>query len=281
MFYKIRIYSITMGLGLIMLCAVSCSVKKTTNIDYGSRIEAIDEAPQLDVFSNNKSSKELQPVLIFVYGGNWNSGEKETYTSVGRNFAKRDMVVVMPDYTKSPNASYKEMAQQIASSIFWVKENIRKYGGDPERIFITGHSAGGHLSALAVMNPEYGVPPDLIKGIILNDAAGLDMKTYLQNNPPTVDQNYITTWTQNSEEWEAASPIYFLNENTPKIKMYTGESTYKSIISSNKKFMERLQEFQPEASIQWLDKSHVSMVTQLFLPWNSRFDEIEAFMGID
>jgi len=267
-----------MSLGMGLLSINSCSITKTNAIDYGSRIEGIKESPKLSVFSNGNSKQQLQPVLIFVYGGNWNSGKKERYSYVGRNFAKHDMVVVTPDYTKSPNASYKEMAQQIASSILWVKDNIQKYGGDPERIYLTGHSAGGHLIALAVMNPEYGIDPNLIGGIILNDAAGLDMETFLKNNPPTADQNYATTWTHNPEEWAAASPINFLNENTPKIMMYTGENSYNSIISSNKRFLDVLKQFQPEAAIKWQDKSHVGMVSQLFWPWNHRFDEVREFM---
>ena len=114
--------------------------------------------------------------------------------------------------------------------------------------------------------------------VILNDAAGLDMESYLMNKPPTTDQDYLTTWTDDPAEWKNASPINFINSGTPKIKMYTGKKTYKSIISSNNNFMEELQSYQPQASIQLLDKNHVPMVTQLFWPWNSRFDEMEKFV---
>jgi acetyl esterase/lipase len=267
-----------MSLGISFLSISSCSVNKTSGIDYGSRIDGINESPKLSVFSGNKNEQQLQPVLIFVYGGNWNSGKKGNYTYVGRNFAKHNMVVVTPDYTKSPKASYQEMTQQIATSILWVKENIKDYGGDPDRIYVTGHSAGGHLVDLATLKPKYGIDDSIVKGIILIDAAGLDMETFLKNNPPTADQNYATTWTKNPEEWAAASPINFLDENTPKIKIYTGEKSYQSIISSNKRFVDRLKKFQPEVSIQWLDKSHVGMVSQLFWPWNDRFDEVREFM---
>ncbi|BAO54490.1 alpha/beta hydrolase [Nonlabens marinus] len=256
----------------------SCSVVKTTGIDYGSRIDGIADHPTLNVFANQKKEAKL-PVLIFVYGGNWNSGNKKTYGYAGRNFAKHDMVVVMPDYTKSPKASYDEMTQQIAKSIQWVKDHITEYGGDPERIYLTGHSAGGHLAALAVMNPKYGVDPKSIKGIILNDAAGLDMESFLRKNPPSTDQNYVATWTKNPEEWVEASPINFIDENTPEIKIYVGDETYESIDTSNKKFLEELKKYQPQASIQWLDKGHVAMVSQLFWPWSSRFDETREFMN--
>jgi hypothetical protein len=63
------------------------------------------------------------------------------------------------------------------------------------------------------MNPKYGIDPKSISGIILNDAAGLDMKHYLEENPPTA-HNYITTWTSSPFKWQDASPIYFLDKNT-------------------------------------------------------------------
>lgn len=263
---------------LFMVSLTSCSIKKYADVYYGSKLQSVTTHSTLSIFTDRNETDIAKPVLIFVYGGNWNSGRKELYNYVGRNFSKHDMVVVMPDYVKSPKVSYKEMATQIATSIQWVKDNIADYGGNPDRIFLTGHSAGGHLVALATLNPEFGVDQKDIKGIILNDAAGLDMETYLKNNPPTTSDDYLTTWTNNPAEWKNASPINFLNANTPKIKMYTGRKTYKSIISSNDRFLKELQKYQPEASIQWLDKRHIPMVAQLFWPWSDRFEEVATFI---
>lgn len=257
----------------------SCTVKKTAGLDYGVNDSTIRIKPQLNIFQPERHSDVARPVLIFVYGGNWNSGRKEIYNYVGRNFAKHDMVTIIPDYTKSPNADYDKMTTQIATSIKWVKENIESYGGDPQRIFLMGHSAGGHLVALAAMNPKYGINPADIKGIILNDAAGLDMETYLSKNPPTADQNYVTTWSNNPAEWKNASPINYIDKSTPKFKIYTGAKTYASITSSNNRFLKQLKTVQPDAYIQVLDKGHVPMVSQLFWPWNNRFEEIRSFMS--
>jgi len=249
------------------------------DIDYGSKIAGVKEHPTLNIFKPKRENDSLKPVLIFVYGGNWNSGSKGTYSYVGRNFAKQDMVVVMPDYTKSPKVNYDVMTRQIANSIEWTLENIEQYGGDPDRVYLTGHSAGGHLVALATMNPQYGIDQEKIKGIILNDAAGLDMETYLKNVPPTTDQNYLTTWTNDPAQWKNASPINFINQQTPDILIYNGSKSYESILSSNKRFLEELKKVQPDATITVLKKGHVAMVSQLFWPWNDRFEEIAAFMN--
>jgi len=75
------------------------------------------------------------PVLIFVHGGNWNTGNKNTYGFLGRNFAKKGVVILIPDYILSPTASYDEMAKEIAAVIQWAKQNCKEYNGDPNKNF--------------------------------------------------------------------------------------------------------------------------------------------------
>lgn len=258
---------------------VNCGSKKNTDVSYlQSADEKTSKAPQLNVFVPRKSSATQLPVLIFVHGGNWNSGRKGTYDLLGRNFASKGVITVIPDYTLSPEANYDEMARQIVSVIQWTKKNISQYNGNPNTIYITGHSAGGHLSALAVMNPKYGIDSGSISGIILNDAAGLDIRNYLEENPPTVKDDYLATWTSNSELWKDASPIYFLNKNTPPFLIYVGDKTYKAVKISNNRFVNALKPFQPDVMPIRLNKKHVPMVLQYFYPWSDRFDEIITFM---
>ena len=170
------------------------------------------------------------------------------------------------------------MTEQIAKVIIWCKENIHKYGGDPNQIFVSGHSAGGHLGALAVMNPKYKIDPKSISGIILNDAAGLDMNNYLEGNPPTEKDNYLATWTSNPEKWKEASPIYFFNKNTPPFLIYVGDKTYNSIKVANSRFVSALNPFQPNVTPIRLNKRHAPMVLQYFNPWSDRFDETIEFI---
>lgn len=269
----------TAFLVLFMTSLTSCSIKKHKNLEYITQSITKSAAPTLNVFSSRYEQDSLQPVLIFVYGGNWNSGRKEIYNIAARNFARHGATVVVPDYTKSPDATALEMTAQIAQAINWTEENIANYGGDPNRIFITGHSAGGHLAALATMDASYNVEQNTIKGIILNDAAGLDMFSYFKKSPPTNASNYLTTWSNEPELWKTASPYYFINKNAPKMKIYVGTETYESIKQGNNRFLKELQTVQPGAAIEYLDKKHAPMVTQFFFPWNKRIDEIIAFMN--
>ena len=269
-------YVVLLSLVLLCLFATGCASKKIKDIAYYKQGET--NRPALNVFVPRKRKPEKLPVLIFVHGGNWNTGSKDTYGFLGRNFAKKGVVTIIPDYTLSPSANYYDMAREIAASIQWAKQHSTEYGGDPNRIFITGHSAGGHLAALAVMNPKYGVAPKSISGIILNDAAGLDMKHYLEENPPQQSNDYSTTWTTNPDNWQDASPIYFLDKDTPPLLIYVGDKTYESIKVSNQRFLEALQPYQPKVAPIRLNKKHVPMVTQYIWPWNKRYKEIIRFM---
>ena len=272
-------FSLVIIVLLIASLLVNCSSKKNTNISYQSTtVENSNNTPKLNIFVPRKSKTAHSRVLIFVHGGNWNSGRKGTYDLLGRNFARKGVITIIPDYTVSPKANYEVMAKQIVAVIQWTKKNISQYNGNPNQIFITGHSAGGHLGALAVMNPKYGIDPKSIAGIILNDAAGLDMKNYLEENPPTAEDDYLATWTSNPEQWKTASPIYFIDKNTPPFLIYVGDKTYNSIKIANSRFVSALKPFQPDVMPIRLNKKHVPMVLQYFHPWSDRFDEILTFM---
>jgi arylformamidase len=268
----------TLTLLFCIFLVSSCASKKISNISYLKKSEAlITSFPELNVFQTQTSEKS--PVVIFIHGGYWTSGNKNIYGFLGRNFGKKKIVTVIPNYTLSPNGTYDTMAKEVAAAIQWTSENIEKYNGNPDQIFLMGHSAGGHLIALVGTNPKYLKNTDMIKGIILNDAAGLDMNSYLKKYPPTKKHNYDVTWTKNQENWKEASPIYSLSKKAPPFLMFTGIKTYPSIISQNKAFVQKLKTFQPNVKINFLNKKHVPMMRQFLFPWNKNYKEIIKFIA--
>lgn len=265
---------------LVFLALIVTSCRSTTAYkDIVYTKNQAGEAVKMDIFTPKKTSDQKNPVLIFVYGGNWNSGNKNNYRLLAKNFARQNMTVVVPDYTVSPKADVDEMTKEIAAAIQFTKKNAAKYNGDPKRIFISGHSAGGQLATSAVMNPKYGIPENTISGIILIDAAGIDMKNYLEKYPPTSADNYDVTWSKDPEKWKQASSIYFIDEKTPPFMIYVGEKTYPSIKLANENFVKALQPFQPDVKPIMLNKKHIPMMLQYFLPWSKRFDEAVNFMN--
>ncbi len=266
-----------LSLASFLLCG--CASKKIKDISYTSNTSNdIVNAPLLNVFKPRKPSDKLRPVVLFVHGGNWNTGNKDIYGFLGRNFSKQDIVTVIPNYTLSPKADYDTMAKQIAEALQWTQAHIADYGGDAQQIYMMGHSAGGHLIALIATNSKYLKDTISIKGVILNDAAGLDMKSYLEQFPPTAIDNYNVTWTTDYIKWKDASPVYFLNEKAPPFLIYIGDKTYPSIKSQNATFLTALHQYQANVEPIRLNKKHVPMMTQYFFPWSKRYDEIAYFI---
>ncbi len=267
---------------ILFICSLvfsSCASKKIKNITYQPKqTTGREEANLLNIFTPRKMAIENRPVVIFIHGGYWEEGNKNIYGFLGRNFAKKDVVTVIANYRLSPNASYDGMANDVVNIIRWTQDNITNYGGDVNQIYLMGHSAGGHLIALVTTNPKYGILKGTVKGVILNDAAGLDMKSYLEKYAPTSEHHYDVTWTTNPANWRDASPVYFLDADSPPFLIYVGEKTYPSIKSQNLTFLDTLQNYQPNVKIHDLNKKHVPMMSHYVFPWVNRYDEILEFM---
>jgi len=107
-------------------------------------------SPKFDVrlYVYSPAQGKDHPVLIFIHGGGWDKYDRKLFAPVGQKFVERGIVVVIPDYTLYPDAGYKQMAQEMAAATAWTLDNIDRYGGDPARVVISGHSAGGHLAGL-------------------------------------------------------------------------------------------------------------------------------------
>ena len=108
------------------------------------------------------------PVLVFVHGGYWKLGLGDDYDFVAMGPSLAQFTVVIVNYALAPAVSIPEIVRQVRSSVSWTAKNILAYNGNPDSIFIAGHSAGGHLAAMAGLTnwKEYGLPEDCIKGIL-------------------------------------------------------------------------------------------------------------------
>jgi acetyl esterase/lipase len=115
---------------------------------------------KLDVYTP-KNPTGKAPVLFFIYGGGWNHGERSDYQFVGNAFASRGFVVVIADYRLYPEVKYPDFLEDNAQALKWVEDNIASYGGDKERLFIAGHSAGAYNAVMLALDHsflrDYGV----------------------------------------------------------------------------------------------------------------------------
>lgn len=98
---------------------------------------------RLDVYSPRRASGQA-PVVVFFYGGGWDSGRRQDYAFVGRALARRGYVTVIPDYRLYPEARWPAFLQDGAQAVAWARAHASSYGGDPGRLVLMGHSAGAY-----------------------------------------------------------------------------------------------------------------------------------------
>ena len=107
------------------------------------------------------------PVIVFFYGGSWNSGARQGYGFVGRALAARGFLVAIPDYRLVPQVRYPAFLEDNAAAIRWLRVHARAYGGDPDRLILAGHSAGAYNAAMLAMDPRWlGADRAAVKGLI-------------------------------------------------------------------------------------------------------------------
>ena len=143
-------------------------VEVVKNVAYYEGADADATRHRLDLYLP-KGQKNF-PVLIFVHGGAWKSGTKDLYSPLGKLYAKNGIGTVIINYRLSPAVQHPGHIEDVARAFAWTHKNIAKHGGDPDNIFVCGHSAGGHLVSLLSTNETYlkaqGLAISNIKGTI-------------------------------------------------------------------------------------------------------------------
>ena len=131
----------------------------TLDVRFGP---TLDET--LDIFP---AAHPGAPVLVFVHGGYWRLLSSKEFSLVARGPHAHAITVVVTNYSLCPKVTIAEITRQSRAALAWMYHNIERYNGDPNRLFVAGHSAGGHqVGMLAITDwvGEYGLPADIIKG---------------------------------------------------------------------------------------------------------------------
>ncbi len=139
------------------------------------------------------------PVIVFWYGGSWDSGNKDEYRFVGAALASLGYVAVLPDYRLYPQVKFPQFLDDAAQSVAWVQGHAAEYGGDAHRIVLMGHSAGAHMAAMLALNHLYlkqaGVDTHNIVGLI-----GLSGPYDLMPDTPTLNAIFAAPYTP--QDWQ-------------------------------------------------------------------------------
>ena len=179
------------------------------NIRVGPR-----EEERIDVFPADQPNA---PIFIFVHGGWWRGGTRKHYSYVANGWVKRGYTVIISDYTLCPKVGVPDITQASRAAVVWAYENADKINGNKDRIFLSGHSAGGQQAGMmAVTNwEEHGVPADVLKGVV--PISGMfDMRVF--------ETSWLQPWLQltgNSALGESA--LFQIPDNGPPLLVMLGE----------------------------------------------------------
>jgi arylformamidase len=151
--------------------------KSWLNIAYGA-----SPRESLDIYAADRAGG---PVLVYIHGGYWRSGAKEDNANFVPAFTARGATVVLVEYDLCPHVTVTDIVSQTRTAIGWTLKNIVRYGADPSKVYISGHSAGGQLTAMALAHDwqAAGVSQDCIQGAVaMSGVHDLDMVMHVSAN---------------------------------------------------------------------------------------------------
>jgi acetyl esterase/lipase len=124
----------------------------------------------LDVYAPEAPGDEAAPVVVFFYGGSWQGGARDRYRFVGRRLASNGILAMVADYRTYPRAAFPAFMDDSARAVAYARAEACRWGGDPGRLFVAGHSAGAQIAALLATDGRYldqhGLRPGDLSGVI-------------------------------------------------------------------------------------------------------------------
>jgi acetyl esterase/lipase len=187
----------------------------------GQRGIVFDAAHGLALDVYRPAHADHAPVVVFFYGGSWVHGERAWYRFVGTALAARGVLVVIPDYRKVPQVRLDGFMQDAAEAVAWTHSHAAALGGDPDDVFVMGHSAGGQIAALLATDPSWlgarGLRPGDLAGLI-----GLAGCYAFAPVTAARDQDMRDAFGDTPAEQRRAEPIAHLHGTEPPMLLLQG-----------------------------------------------------------
>ena len=192
------------------------------------------------------------PLMVFVHGGAWRIGDRSMYKKVGEHFSRAGIGVAIPSYRLAPQYRHPAQVEDVAAAFAWAVHNIAKYGGDVSRIYLVGHSAGGHLASLLALDARYlaahGFSPRNIAGVV--SMSGVYAIGRLERNFGVTKQARID-----------ASPMEHVKAGAPPFLVVYCQWDYITLAAQAKRFYKALLEAGVKSELLRLPgKNHINEV---------------------
>ena len=282
-----RAHSLRLAALAALLAVAACSPLKTFNAvipkdGASSQVaEAVAYGPldrqKLDIFSPDgpAATGATRPVVVFFYGGSWNSGTRTGYDFVGRALAARGYVTLVPDYRLVPQVRYPAFVEDGAAAVRWARANVASYGGDPDRIVLVGHSAGAYIAAMLALDERWlAADRTAVKGWV-GLAGPYDFAPF----DGEVTRAAFGNWPDPAE----TQPITWAGAGDPPTLLLTGADDTTVEPRNSRELAEKLRDAGVPVEVKVYEGvSHVGIITSIAKPFRGNspaLDDIAAFVG--
>jgi acetyl esterase/lipase len=200
-----------------------------------------------------------RPVVIFFYGGNWQTGSKAEYLFVGEALASRGFIVVIPDYRLYPAIRYPDFLTDGAAAVSWTLTHIAEFGGDPNDVSLVGHSAGAYIAAMLGLDGRWlGAERTRLRGV-----AGLaGPYDFLPLTDPTLQVVFGT-----EADLSRTQPISFADGTGPPLLLMTGRRDATVDPANSTRLARRIRDHGGRAEERYFDQlGHIALIGALAAP---------------
>ena len=245
--------------------ALKAKVVVTKDIDYISESDYADGRDLLDVYMPEGAKKA--PVIVFLHGGALLYGDKTYGKGIAASLVESGVGLVSANYRLSPDHAHPSHVQDAAAATAWVINNIATYGGDPENVFIAGHSAGAYLAALLAIDSslieKHNIDKGALKGTVL-----ISPFLYVEETAPeriTTNPVYKSIWGDKKEGWLKASVSGFIgaDQNNILVIYADGDDLWRK--EQNTRFVRDLK-FEGNSNVTAIEvgnRTHITIMSEI------------------
>lgn len=238
-----------------------------------------DHQLKLDVYS--PADARNAPVVVFFYGGSWQSGkslEKSAYKFVGQALAEQGYVAIIADYRLYPAVKYPDFLDDCAQAVLWAHQHAAEYGADPSKLILMGHSAGAYNAAMLALNPAILKKSDADRAWIRGFIGLAGPYDFL----PIIDPIVQTVFGAR-EQWPLTQPIRYVDAHAPPMLLLAGEDDdIVYVKNTNNLAREIVNHHGQVTKVIYPSMSHVKIVAQMstWIPGHQKLmSEINQFIS--
>ena len=244
-----------------------------TGIDVQRSI-VFDAQHQLKLDVYRPADATRGPLVVFFYGGSWTHGERAWYRFVGAALASNGVVAVIPDYRKYPQVKMDGFMQDATRAVAWAHDHAGELGGNPDDVFVMGHSAGGQIGALLATDPSWLAPYGLRPG----DLAGfIGLAGCYDFMPiPANEKDMLGMFGRDAASQARAQPVRFVSGHEPPMLLLQGEADHEVAPSNAISLAHVLQAHHEDVTLRlYPGVSHNALVFALSRPFHSDASTLE------